>query len=95
MDKQQLYEAIITSKIVEKMVRKVERNSSYVNDVINDIYIVLLEINPDTLIELYNKNEINYYISRIVTNQLSKNGQLSKKYKKWECKRLSINEEIL
>ena len=95
MNKQQLYEAIITSKIVEKMVKKVERNSSYVDDVINDIYIVLLEMNPDTLIELYNKNEINYYISRIVTNQLSKNGQLNKKYKKWECKRLSINEEIL
>ena len=95
MDKQQLYEAIIASKIVEKMVNKVERNSSYVDDVINDIYIVLLEMNPDTLIELYNKNEINYYISRIVTNQLSKNGQLNKKYKKWECKRLSINEEIL
>lgn len=95
MDKQQLYEAIIASKIVEKMVNKVERNSSYVNDVINDIYIVLIEMDPDTLIELYNKNEINYYISRIVTNQLSKNGQLNKKYKKWECKRLSINEEIL
>ena len=95
MNKQQLYEAIISSKIVEKMVHKVERNSSYVNDVINDIYIVLLEMDPDTLIELYNKNEINYYISRIVTNQLSKNGQLNKKYKKWECKRLSINEEIL
>lgn len=95
MDKQQLYEAIIASKIVEKMVHKVERNSSYVNDVINDIYIVLLEINPDTLIEMYQKNEINYYISRIVTNQLSRNGQLNKKYKKWENKRLSINEEIL
>lgn len=95
MDKQQLYEAIITSKIVEKMVKKVERNSSYVDDVINDIYIVLLEMNPDTLIKLYKKNEINYYISRIVTNQLSKNGQLNKKYKKWETKRLSINEEIL
>ena len=95
MDKQQLYEAIITSKIVEKMVHKVERNSSYVDDVINDIYIVLLEMNPDTLIELYNKNEINYYISRIVTNQLSRNGQLNKKYKQWENKRLSINEEIL
>lgn len=95
MDKQQLYEAIITSKIVEKMVHKVERNNSYVNDVINDIYIVILEMDPDTLIELYNKNEINYYISRIVTNQVSKNGQLNKKYKKWENKRLSINEEIL
>lgn len=95
MDKQQLYEAIITSKIVEKMVHKVERNSSYVDDVINDIYIVLLEMNPDTLIKLYKKNEINYYISRIVTNQLSRNGQLNKKYKKWENKRLSINEEIL
>lgn len=95
MDKQQLYDAIITSKIVEKMVHKVERNSSYVDDVINDIYIVILEMDPDTLIELYNKNEINYYISRIVTNQVSKNGQLNKKYKKWENKRLSINEEIL
>lgn len=95
MDKQQLYEAIIASKIVEKMVHKVERNSSYIDDVINDIYIVLLEMDQDTLIELYKKNEINYYISRIVTNQLSKNGQLNKKYKKWENKRLSINEEIL
>lgn len=95
MDKQQLYEAIITSKIVEKMVHKVERNSSYVNDVINDIYIVILEMDPDTLMELYKKNEINYYISRIITNQLSRNGQLNKKYKKWENKRLSINEEIL
>lgn len=95
MDKQQLYEAIITSKIVEKMVHKVERNVSYVDDVINDIYIILLEMEPDTLMELYKKNEINYYISRIVTNQLSRNGQLNKKYKKWENKRLSINEEIL
>lgn len=95
MNKQQLYEAIIESKIVEKMVNKVERNSSYVDDVINDIYIVLLEMDPDTLIKLYKKNEINYYISRIITNQLSKTGQLNKKYKKWETKRLSINEEIL
>ena len=95
MDKQQLYDEIIKSKIVEKMVHKVERNASYVDDVINDIYIILLEMEPDTLIELYNKNEINYYISRIVTNQVSKNGQLNKKYKKWENKRLSINEEIL
>lgn len=95
MDKQQLYDEIIKSKIVEKMVHKVERNSSYVDDVINDIYIVLFEMDPDTLIELYNKNEINYYISRIVTNQVSKCGQLNKKYKKWESKRISINEEIL
>lgn len=71
-DINKVVEDIAKNKIVEKIVNKITRNESYDNlqDLIQDIYIQLLTKNTNKVIEMYNNNQLNFYISRIVVNNI-------------------------
>lgn len=57
-------------KIVYKMVGTSKNPLDAPKDLIQDIYIILLEKDPQVIEDLYNSNELGFYILRVCRNQL-------------------------
>lgn len=57
-------------KIVYKMVGTSKNPLDAPKDLIQDIYIILLEKDPQVIEDLYNNNELGFYILRICRNQI-------------------------
>ena len=84
MNKQEIIQEISKDKIVEEIVYNIgSKGDEDLKDLIQDIYINLLE-KEDSLIEtLYNTNQLKYFIIRMVVNNIhSKNSPYYTKYKK-------------
>ena len=78
MTKYEVVDIIAKEHIVERIVNKLLSSSKNPfdcpEDLIQDIYLLLLQKNDDLIVNLYNKGEIGYYLLRVVRNQLlSKN----------------------
>ena len=94
MDKYKIIDEISKNKIVEEIVYNIgDRGDEDLKDLIQDIYINLLE-KEDNLIEtLYNTNQLKYFIIRMVVNNIhSKNSPYYTKYKKDKINKLKIEE---
>lgn len=57
-------------KIVYKMVGTSKNPLDAPKDLIQDIYVILLTKDPQVIEDLYNNNELGFYILRICRNQL-------------------------
>lgn len=68
MNKHQIVNELAKNKVVEKLISK--KTTEHVRDLAQDIYIVLLEKPEEKIVELYNKNELIFFISAIVRNQV-------------------------
>lgn len=78
MNKYEVIDIIARDHLVERIVNKLLSSSKNPfdcpEDLIQDIYLLLLQKNDDLIANLYNKGEIGYYLLRVVRNQLlSKN----------------------
>lgn len=72
------------NRVVEDMIKNMNIND-YPDDLAQEIYLILLEYDKDKIEDIYNKNQINFFISRIITNQaFSKNSPFYLNYKKWD-----------
>lgn len=94
MDKYNIIDEISKDKIVEEIVYNIgDRGDEDLKDLIQDIYINLLE-KEDSLIEtLYNTNQLKFYIIRMVVNNIhSKNSPYYTKYKKDKINKIKIEE---
>ena len=94
MDKQEIIQEISKNKVVEEIVYNIgDRGDEDLKDLIQDIYINLLE-KEDNLIEtLYNENQLKYFIIRMVVNNIhSKNSPYYTKYKKDKINKVKIEE---
>ena len=94
MDKYKIIDEISKDKIVEEIVYNIgDRGDEDLKDLIQDIYINLLE-KEDNLIEtLYNTNQLKFYIIRMVVNNIhSKNSPYYTKYKKDKINKVKIEE---
>ena len=94
MDKYKIIDEISKDKLVEEIVYNIgDRGDEDLKDLIQDIYINLLE-KEDNLIEtLYNTNQLKYYIIRMVVNNIhSKNSPYYTKYKKDKIYKVKIEE---
>ena len=94
MDKQEIIQEISKDKIVEEIVYNIgSKGDEDLKDLIQDIYINLLE-KEDNLIEtLYNTNQLKYFIIRMVVNNIhSKNSPYYTKYKKNKINKVKIEE---
>lgn len=77
-------EEIARSHVVENIVYKINRNEERRNleDLIQDIYIQLLT-KPEKTIEIYNNKQLNFFVTRIVMNNIcSSTSPYFTKYKK-------------
>lgn len=94
MDKYKIIDEISKDKLVEEIVYNIgDRGDEDLKDLIQDIYINLLE-KEDSLIEnLYSTNQLKYFIIRMVVNNIhSKNSPYYTKYKKDKINKVKIEE---
>lgn len=78
MNKYEVVDIIAREHLVERIVNKLLSSSKNPfdcpEDLIQDIYLLLLQKDDDLIVNLYNKGEIGFYLLRVVRNQLlSKN----------------------
>lgn len=78
MTKYEVVDIIAREHLVDRIVTKLLSSSKNPfdcpEDLIQDIYLLLLQKDDNLIVNLYNKDEIAYYLLRVVRNQLlSKN----------------------
>ena len=85
MTKIEVVDIIAREHLVERIVNKLLSSSKNPfdcsEDLIQDLYLILLQKDDDLIVNLYNKDEIGFYLLKIVRNQLlSKNSPYYQKY---------------
>lgn len=60
----------IVEKIIYKLLPSSKNRFDYPDDLVQDIYLLLLEKDEDLIVNLFNKGEIGFYILKIARNQL-------------------------
>ena len=85
MTKYEIIDIIAREHLVEKIVNKLLSSSKNPfdcpEDLIQEIYLLLLQKDDDLIVNLYNKDEIGFYLLKIARNQLlSKNSPYYQKY---------------
>ena len=74
MTKSEIIEELFKDNVVEKIVYKLLSSSKNrfdaPDDLIQDIYLLLLEKDDELIISLYNKNQLGYYLLKVARNQL-------------------------
>lgn len=88
MTKWEIIDELSRSNTVEKIIFKLlpcsKNPFDCPEDLIQDIYLLLLQKDDNLIINLYNKGEIGYYLLKIARNQLlSKNSPYYTKYIKF------------
>ena len=68
-----LIDKIAKDRVVEGIIKNVAKDSKDedLRDLANDIYLELLEKSEDCLLAIYERGQINYYITRIVLNNIN------------------------
>ena len=93
MDVLNIVDKLARNRVVEDMIKNMNIND-YPDDLAQEIYLILLEYDKDKIEEMYNKNQINFFISRIITNQaFSKNSPFYLNYKKWDLNKEELDFE--
>lgn len=97
MTKYEVINIIAKEHLVERIVNKLLSSSKNPfdcpEDLIQDIYLLLLQKDDDLIVNLYNKGEIGYYLLRVVRNQLlSKNSSYYYTYIKLAAQSDDISE---
>ena len=90
MTKYEVINIIAREHLVERIVNKLLSSSKNPfdcsEDLVQDIYLLLLQKNDDLIVNLYNKDEIGFYLLKIARNQLlSKNSPYYTKYIKFRA----------
>ena len=91
MTKYEVINIIAKEHLVERIVTKLLSSSKNPfdcpEDLIQDIYLLLLQKDDDLIVNLYNKDEIGFYLLKIARNQLlSANSPYYTKYIKFRAK---------
>lgn len=88
-----IVDKLARNRVVEDMIKNMNIND-YPDDLAQEIYLILLEYDKEKIEEIYNKNQINFFISRIITNQaFSKNSPFYLNYKKWDLNKEELDFE--
>lgn len=73
MEKAEIIEAIAKERMVEIMVQNIAHESLSTNADLSDlcqmVYLILLEYDDDKLIDLWEHNQMRFFIARIIVNQ--------------------------
>ena len=97
MTKYDVLDIIAREHLVEKIVYKLlpcsKNPFDCPEDLIQDIYLLLLQKDDDLIVNLYNKDEIGFYLLKIARNQLlSKNSPYYQKYIRFKSQSDDISE---
>ena len=94
MSKYKIIDEISKQKLVEEIVYNIgNKGDEDLKDLIQDIYINLLEKEDELIETLYNTNQLKFFIIRMVVNNIhSKNSPYYTKYKKDKINKVKIEE---
>lgn len=97
MTNAQIINEIANNGLVEEIIQGVSyskfENTENLNDLAQDIYLQLLQMRTDKLNDLYTKNQLRYWIARIVVNSIhSKTSPYYYQYKKEQMQSVSISD---
>lgn len=83
---EKLYKDGTVDRIIYKLLSSSKNPFDCPEDLIQDIYLILLNSDENLIVTLYNKGELGFYILRISINQLlSKNSPYYTKYIKFRA----------
>ena len=83
----------LVDRIVTKLLSSSKNPFDCPEDLIQDIYLLLLQKDDDLIVNLYNKDEIGFYLLKIAKNQLlSSNSPYFYKYIKFRAQSDDISE---
>lgn len=93
----QIINEIANNGLVEEIINGVSyskfENTENLNDLAQDIYLQLLQMRTDKLNDLYTKNQLRFWIARIVVNSIhSKTSPYFYTYKKEQMQSVSISD---
>ena len=92
--KNRIVNELAKNKVVETMCVNMGVEQSYFDDLVQEIYLIILEYDDNKIIKMYEQNQIKFFITRIIKNQyFSKNSTFYKKYKMYD-QRQDNNKEI-
>lgn len=71
MTKRDIIDDLAKKKVVERLIKSYCLSSPYFNDLAQDIYVELLNKKDELIIGLWNSNEYEYYIRKIIKNNIN------------------------
>ena len=85
-------------KKIEEIVRNIVGKNNKrpeIDDLVQMVYLILLEYDEDKIVNMYNKKQLIFFITRIVLNQFnSSNSPFLYIYRKWSKENLEFNTNI-
>lgn len=90
-----LIERLASEKVVEEIVKNVAKDSKDENlqDLCQDLYMTLMEKDEDWLTGIYERGQINYFITRLAMNNInSKTSRYYYKYIKDNDKKVRLDD---
>lgn len=75
---------IANERLVEEICKNLGVSPKYMDDLVQEIYLIILEYNQEKLQSIYDKGQFNFFLTRIIKNQyFSKTSPFFKKYRKY------------
>lgn len=75
---------IANEKLVEDISKNIGVSPKYFDDFVQEIYLILLEYDQEKLQAIYEKGDINFFLTRIIKNQwCSTTSPFYRKYRKY------------
>lgn len=97
MRKEAIIEALSKERRVEAMVENIAHRSldADLKDLCQMVYLVLLEYDEEKILDLWENDQINFFLARIIINQYrSSNSPFHAAFRKFRDKSVSIGEAI-
>ena len=88
-------ELIVKEKILDQIINNIAKDAKDedLNDLKQDIYLELLEKNEEWLFGIYERGQMNYYLTRIVLNNInSKTSPFYYRYRKYKRQEVQIDD---
>ena len=94
MNKTQIISQIANEKLVERVINKIDSTiMANCPDLANDIYLSLMEKDNDTIVSLFESDQLAFFIIRMVKNNIfSSNSPYYRIYKKHENNNVAFDE---
>ena len=96
-DKETIIETLAKDRRVEALVENIAHHSltADLKDLCQMVYLILLEYDESKLQDLWENDQINFFIARIILNQYrSSNSPFHAIFRKYQERSLSIGDEI-
>lgn len=81
-------EQIAKDKLVEEIATNLKVDTDYFDDLVQEIYLILLTYDQEKIEGMAERGELKYFITKLITNQFySKTSPFYKNYKKYQNKK--------